>query len=283
MARLASWMPGRKATLATCSGAWSFWTCSISLSLAKISHRRACPACNSSGCGSSTASTRSSGPVIGSLAHGTSARQMSTITSASQPSPSCSTRQAVIGDRLHLVGEHVPRRVERFAPGGRRQAVFSDPSPRTGRTAGAPRRSGYSSSLSQSKSKQVAVGPGDLAVRCVRTGRTAVEVLDDRRRTGPSPPRRTACPGPRPGRAGPGRRCARRSRTCRDASRPRKRQGAKRGSQLPAERAPCPRPARPRSRSAPRAGPASSALRRSPRPAPAGSSRPTCCRTGRGC
>ena len=37
IARLATWMPGNVATLATCSGAWSLRIASISFSLAKIS------------------------------------------------------------------------------------------------------------------------------------------------------------------------------------------------------------------------------------------------------
>ena len=51
--------------------------------------------------------------------------QMSTITSASQPSAVCSTLQAVVGDRLDLVRQRVPRRVERLAPGRRPSARAS--------------------------------------------------------------------------------------------------------------------------------------------------------------
>src|SRR4051794_4675659 len=68
IARLAPWMPGRNATLATCSGAWSLSTLWISFSLAKISPSTRIPCRYDFGMRQQHGSTCSSGPRYESLA-----------------------------------------------------------------------------------------------------------------------------------------------------------------------------------------------------------------------
>jgi hypothetical protein len=94
MAMLAPTMPGRYATFATWSGAWSFFTCSNSVSLTKIRPGTRIPGLYPFGMRTQFGSIRSSGPEYGVFCMGRAfGRQMSTITSAIQPPSSRSTRR----------------------------------------------------------------------------------------------------------------------------------------------------------------------------------------------
>src|SRR5688500_17474748 len=131
MARLAIWMPGRKATFAPCSGAWSLRSWSSRASLAKIRPSTRMPGLYDFGMRQQQASTCSSGPAYASLTMENLASPQAADSNIDDhlrqpPVPRLFHAQAVIRDRLHFVFQHMARRIEGLAPGGAGQAVVAD-------------------------------------------------------------------------------------------------------------------------------------------------------------
>src|SRR5436305_12144136 len=104
MAMLAPTIPGRYATLATWSGAWSFLTCSRRVSSTKIRPGTRIPGLYPFGMRTQFGSIRSSGPEYGCFCMGHS-WALDVDDHLGDPNVALALdAQAVVGNRLHLVG-----------------------------------------------------------------------------------------------------------------------------------------------------------------------------------